>query len=51
MRWHLALEELSPELIYHKGSKNITEYTLSRLNKIDYLNKNNPNKNNKVDQL
>ena len=38
MRWQLDLEELSPELIYIKGSKNIVADALSRLDKIDNLN-------------
>ena len=47
MRWQLILEELSPELIYIKGSKNIIVDALSRLDKIDSLNNN--NNNNKVE--
>ena len=45
MRWRLILEEFSPKLIYNKGSKNIAEDTLSRLDKIDNLNNTNSNNN------
>ena len=47
MRWQLILEELSPELIYIKGSKNIVADALSRLDKIDNLN-NNSSKNDNI---
>ena len=45
MRWRLFLEEFSPELIYIKGSKNIVEDALSRLDKINNLNNTNSNSN------
>ena len=38
MRFRLILEELSPELIYNKGSTNIVADALSYLDKIDNLN-------------
>ena len=44
MRWWLILEDISPELIYIKGSKNVVADALSRLDKIDYLYNNNNNK-------
>ena len=31
MRWRLAIEEYSPELIYIKGEKNVVADALSRL--------------------
>ena len=46
MRWRLIREEFSPELIYSKTSKNIVADALSRLDKIDYLNKDNAESNN-----
>ena len=50
MRFWLVLEEFSPELIYIKGSKNILADALSRLDKIDNLNKSSTdsNKNNNI---
>ena len=45
MRWRLILEELSPKLIYIKGSKNIVADALRYLDKINNVNsKNNINK-------
>ena len=38
MRWGLILEELNPELIYIKGSKNIAADALSHLDNIDNVN-------------
>ena len=51
MGWQLILEEYSPELIYIKGSKNVVADALSRLDKIDILNKtrNSYNNNNKLE--
>ena len=49
MRWSLILEELSPKLIYIKGSKNIIADALSCLDEIEYLNITNSNKNKKVE--
>ena len=46
MRWRSILKELSPKLIYMKGSKNIVSDALSRLDKIDYRNKSTTNSNN-----
>ena len=50
MRWWLEIEDISPELIYIKGSKNIVADALSRLDKIEHLNNTNSiNNNNKVE--
>ena len=46
MRERLILEELSPERIHIKGSKNIVADALSRLDNIDNLNNTNTNSNN-----
>ena len=49
MRWRLILEELSLEIIYIKGSKNIVADALSCLEKINNLNNTSTNfYNNKV---
>ena len=48
MRWRLTLEEVSPELIYIKGSKNIVADALSSLDKKGNINNANSN-NNKVE--
>ena len=37
MRWQLLLKDISPELFYIKGCKNIVADALSRLDKIDNL--------------
>ena len=43
MRWRHILEEYDPELIYKKGSKNITADAFSRLDKVDTKNPIKPN--------
>ena len=43
MRWRLILVEISLEVIYSKGSKNIVADTLCCLDKIDYLSYNSNN--------
>ena len=48
MRWRLSQEDLSPEVIYIKGSTNIVADALSRLDIIENLNNTNFN-NNKVE--
>ena len=50
MRWRLIVEEFSPELIYIKDYKNIIADALSRLDKIEYLNKSiNKSNSNKIE--
>ena len=46
MRWRIIPQELSPELIYIKGSKNIVADAPSRLDKIDNINNTSSDNNN-----